>query len=77
MAQNWACFSSTDSKNKLTPLSCGKWELSEKFTDTGGRGISRGEAAVWEVTSWLPYVGRQAPSVLIGVMLALIGVMWA
>lgn len=33
-----AFFSSTDSGNKLTPLNCGKWELSEKLIDGGGEG---------------------------------------
>lgn len=32
-----ACFLSSDSKNELTPVSCGQWEFSEKLIDTAGR----------------------------------------
>jgi hypothetical protein len=35
-------FLTQDSKNKLTPLSCGNWEFSEKLIDTGGWGEGRG-----------------------------------
>lgn len=62
-----AFFSSTDSGNKLTPLNCGKWELSEKLIDTGGGGGGDGQRRKGKAeTTRLSHWRGPAPLALIG-----------